>query len=166
LHCGSPVSRHFAQFVQLAQPLAAQGVQAPPLTVHASGASREYASDWSTSLDEGRQGVHGRRADASGNTDLYRIDALTGSKQLLVRGADLSARRRKPIAIEEYRLAADGSKLLVFTNSARVWRQNTKGTFFVWDVPAGASPRSAPAPDISSSPSSRPTGEWSARSRQ
>ena len=122
--------------IRVAQPLAAQGVQAPPLTVHAIWGSREYASDlvdvvWMkdgkayTTLEE----------DASGNTDLFRVDALTGAKQLLVRGADLIAPGGgKPIVIEEYRFSIDGSKLLLFTNSARVWRQNTKGTFFVWDL--------------------------------
>src|SRR5437879_13360061 len=70
--------------------------------------------------------------DASGNTDLYQVDALTGTKQLLVRGADLvPPGGGKPIVIEEYRFSGDGSKLLLFTNSARVWRQNTKGTFYV-----------------------------------
>src|SRR2546426_5311098 len=39
-----------------------------------------------------------------------------------------------PILIEEYRFSGDGSKLLLFTHSARVWRQNTKGTFYVWDL--------------------------------
>jgi dipeptidyl-peptidase-4 len=121
----------------LAQPLAAQGVQAPPLTVHAIWGSREYASDlvdvaW---MKDGKA-YTALEDDASGKTDLYRVDALTGTKQLLVRGADLvPPGGGKPIAIEEYRFSADGSKLLVFTNSARVWRQNTKGTFFVWDVP-------------------------------
>jgi len=126
----------FCAFIFLAHPLVAQGVQAPPLTVHAIWGSREYASDlvdvaWTkdgkayTALEEA----------APGNTDLYRIDALTGTKQLLVRGADLvPPGGGKPITIEEYRFSADGSRLLLFTNSARVWRQNTKGTFFVWDV--------------------------------
>src|SRR6267143_7071520 len=124
-------------FIFLAQPLVAQGVQAPPLTVHAIWGSREFASDlvnvaW---MQDGKA-YTAIEDDASGNTDLYRVDALTGTKQLLVRGADLvPPGGGKPIAIEEYRFSADGSKLLVFTNSARVWRQNTKGTFFVWDVP-------------------------------
>src|SRR5882762_1225334 len=124
-------------FIFLAQPLIAQGVQAPPLTVHAIWGSREFASDlvnvaW---MQDGKA-YTAIEDDASGNTDLYRVDALTGTKQLLVRGADLvPPGGGKSIMIEEYRFSADGSKLLVFTNSARVWRQNTKGTFFVWDVP-------------------------------
>jgi dipeptidyl-peptidase-4 len=132
------VRRFFAvcAVVQLAEPLAAQGVQAPPLTVHAIWGSREYASDlvdvaW---MKDGKA-YTAVEEDAAGNTDLYRVDALTGTKQLLVRGADLvPPGGGKPIAIEEYRFSTDGSKLLLFTNSARVWRQNTKGTFFVWDV--------------------------------
>src|SRR2546429_2196293 len=127
--------------LRLAEPLAAQGVQAPPLTVHAIWGSREYASDlvdvaW---MKDGKA-YTAIEEDASGNTDLYRVDAVTGAKQLLVRGADLvPPGGGKPIVIEEYRFSGDGSKLLLFTNSARVWRQNTKGTFYVWDL-AGERP--------------------------
>src|SRR6267143_3029732 len=124
--------------IGLTEPLASQGVQAPPLAVHAIWGSREYASDlvdvaW---LKDGKA-YTALEEDAAGHSDLYRVDALTGAKQLLVRGADLVAPgggAGKPIVIEEYRFSADGSKLLLFTNSARVWRQNTKGTFFVWDL--------------------------------
>src|SRR5205809_5171378 len=89
--------------IRLVGPLAAQGVQAPPLTVHSIWGSREYESDlvdiaWMkdgkayTTIDE----------DASGNTDLYRVDALTGTKQMLVRGADvIGLGGGKPIVIEE-----------------------------------------------------------------
>src|SRR5437867_3015734 len=134
--------------IRFAEPLGAQGVQPPPLTVHAIWGSREYASDlvnvaW---MKDGKA-YSAIEEDASGNTDLYRVDALTGTKQLLVRGTDLvPPGGGKPIRIEEYRFATDGSKLLLFTNSARVWRQNTKGTFFVWDfvgkrlVPVSARP--------------------------
>src|SRR2546428_2384290 len=123
-------------FIYLAGPLAAQGVQAPPLTVHAIWGSREYASDLeAVAWTKDGKAYTGVEDDAPDNTDLYRFDALTGTKQLLVRGADLvPPGGGKPITIEDYRFSADGSKLLLFTNSARVWRQNTKGTFFVWDV--------------------------------
>src|SRR5437867_2884484 len=120
-------------FVEL---LAAQGVQAPPLTVHAIWGSREYASDLVdiTWMKDGKA-YTAIEQDASGNTDLYQVDALTGTKQVLVRGADLvPPGGGKPIVIEEYRFSGDGSKLLLFTNSARVWRQNTKGTFYVWEL--------------------------------
>src|SRR5438445_427607 len=122
--------------IAFVEPLAAQGVQAPPLTVHAIWGSREYASDLVdiTWMKDGKA-YTAIEQDASGNTDLYQVDALTGTKQLLARGADLvPPGGGKPIVIEEYRFSGDGSKLLLFTNSARVWRQNTKGTFYVWNL--------------------------------
>src|SRR5947208_1971642 len=131
------ISRFAVCVVFLVGPLLAQGA-APPLAVHTIWGSREFASDlvdlsWMkdgtayTTIDE----------DTSGNTDLYRVDAVTGAKRLLVRGADLvPGGGRHPVAIEEYRFSGDESKVLVFTNSVRVWRQNTKGTSFVWDLAA------------------------------
>src|SRR2546423_6540498 len=137
------VFRTFPRFaacavVLAARPLLAQGVPAPPLAVHAIWGSREFASDLlELSWMKDGKAYTDVEEDASGNTDLYRIDAATGTKQLLVRGAGLvPPGDRRPIAIEEYRFSGDGSKLLIFTNSARVWRQNTKGAFFVWDSAA------------------------------
>ena len=125
-------------------PLAAQGVpappapSAPPLTVHGIWGARDFASDlvevaWTP---DGSAYTTVER-DAAGQGDLYRVEAVSGAKQVLVRGRDLVPRGADhPIAIEEYHFSADGSKLLIFTNSAPVWRQNTKGTFFVWEFAA------------------------------
>ncbi len=124
--------------VLVAGPLAAQGVQAPALTVHTLWGTREFASDLvSVAWMRDGKAYTVLEDDTSGHTDLYRVDALTGRKDVLVRGADLvPAAGQQPIAIEEYSFSADGSKLLIFTNSARVWRLNTKGTFYVWDLGA------------------------------
>src|SRR5438876_2641161 len=128
----------FLACVFLYHALAAQSVQTPSLTVHAVWGSGEYASDlvdpvW-TSDGKAYTTVE---SEASGATDLYRVDAVGGGKQLLVRGRDLvPPGAAKPVGIEEYTFSADGSKLLIFTNSVRVWRQNTKGTFLVWDFAA------------------------------
>ncbi len=130
------ISRFVVSVVVLSGPLVAQSVPAPSLAVHTIWGSRELASDlvelsW---MKDGKSYTTVEE-DASGNTDLYRVDAVTGAKQLLVRGADLvPAGGRHAVAIEEYRFSGDESKLLVFTNSVRVWRQNTKGTFYVWDL--------------------------------
>ena len=127
-----------AAVVLLTTPLAAQEAAAPALTVHAIWATREFASDLA-SLQWTADGAAYTTSDedSAGNTDLYRVDAVSGKKERLVRGADLvPPGARKPIAIEEYKFSVDGTKLLVFANSARVWRQNTKGTYYVWDLVA------------------------------
>src|SRR5437870_6023491 len=128
----------FLACVFLYHALAAQSLQTPSLTVHAIWGSGEFASDlvdfvW-TADGKAYTTVE---SEASGATDLYRVDAVGGGKQLLVRGRDLvPPGAAKPVGIEEYTFSADGSKLLIFTNSVRVWRQNTKGTFLVWDFAA------------------------------
>jgi len=124
--------------VLLAGPLVAQGVQAPALTVHSIWGTREFASDLvaPTWMKDGTAYTT-TREDSAGHTDLYRVDALSGKTQLLVRGRDLvPPGAQQPITIEEYSFSTDGAKLLIFTNSARVWRQNTKGTYYVWDFAA------------------------------
>lgn len=75
-------------------------------------------------------------ADGKG-TLLVRVDAATGRKSTLVDAAAfLPAGAKEPLAIEDYEWNADRSRLLVFTNSARVWRENTRGDFWVLDVAA------------------------------
>src|SRR5213595_3132529 len=104
-------------------PLVAQGVQAPALTVHSIWGTREFASDL-VSLTWTKDGTAYTtvETDSAGRTDLYRVDALSGKQERLVRGADLvPPGASQPVAVEEYRFSSDGARLLVFTNSARVW---------------------------------------------
>src|SRR2546428_9119608 len=113
----------------LAGPLAAQGVPAPPsLTVHTIWGTRDFASDL-VSLAWMKDGkANTTLDDASGNSDLYRVDALTGKKDLLLRAADLVRPGvPQPVTIQEYSFSADGSRLLIFTNSAPVWRPKHQG---------------------------------------
>jgi dipeptidyl-peptidase-4 len=45
-----------------------------------------------------------------------------------------------PLAVEDYSVSPDGKQLLVFTNSQKVWRENTRGDFWALDLASG-SPR-------------------------
>ncbi len=67
---------------------------------------------------------------------LYRADS--GRRRILVPAEKLIPwAAAEPLSIEKYEWSADGSKLLVFTNSKRVWRQNTRGDFWVLDRASG-----------------------------
>ncbi|HVT40825.1 MAG TPA: S9 family peptidase [Gemmatimonadaceae bacterium] len=67
--------------------------------------------------------------------DLVRIDAATGRRSVLVSAAMLTpAGRQEPLDVEEYDWSAEHAKLLIFTNSERVWRANTRGDFWVLDL--------------------------------
>jgi dipeptidyl-peptidase-4 len=68
-------------------------------------------------------------------TQLVRVDAASGRKATLVEAAWLVAPGGKDtIEIEDYDWSSDHGKLLVFTNSARVWRANTRGDYWVLDL--------------------------------
>jgi dipeptidyl-peptidase-4 len=65
-------------------------------------------------------------------------DAASGRKTVVVDGARLiPAGRTRPIEIEDYTWSDDEKKLLVYTESQPVWRQNTKGKYYVYDVASG-----------------------------
>jgi dipeptidyl-peptidase-4 len=65
--------------------------------------------------------------------ELARWDSKSLEKSVFVPGSALQS-SGKPINIESFSLSDDGSKVLVFTNSSRVWRSNTKGDYFVYDL--------------------------------
>jgi dipeptidyl-peptidase 4 len=73
-------------------------------------------------------------SDPSGGHDLVLHDPATGKQQVLVPAAQLiPARESAPLAIDDYALTPDRCRLLIFTNSKRVWRTNTRGDYWVLD---------------------------------
>ena len=68
-------------------------------------------------------------------TQLVRVDAATGRKSVMVEAATLlPVGAKEPVEIEDYDWSTDHARLLIFTNSARVWRANTRGDFWVLDL--------------------------------
>lgn len=72
------------------------------------------------------------------------IDAATGRKETLVAKKSLVTPDRRPISPEGVQLSEDGRRLLLFTNSRRVWRRNTHGDYWVVDLASGKLTRIAP----------------------
>jgi dipeptidyl-peptidase-4 len=67
--------------------------------------------------------------------DLVRYDAETGLRTILVPASRFVPQGDSvPLDIEEYRWSRDGRKLLIFTNTAQVWRTNTRGDYWVLDL--------------------------------
>ncbi|HEX2778986.1 MAG TPA: S9 family peptidase [Gemmatimonadaceae bacterium] len=76
-------------------------------------------------------------ANARGGTDIVRVDVLTGAKQVIADAKSVVDEKGQPIEIEEISLSDDESKALLFHNSVRVWRDNTRGVFHVLDFTTG-----------------------------
>lgn len=74
-------------------------------------------------------------ASVPGAQDLVLYRAETGKREILVSAAKLIPPGASgPIAIENYDWSPDGKVLIVMTNSRRVWRQNTRGDFWTYDL--------------------------------
>ncbi len=74
-------------------------------------------------------------ADKGEGRDLVRIDVASGEKTIIVSAQSfIVADNKKPLSIDRFEFSADEAKLLIFTNSHRVWRQNTRGDYWVLDV--------------------------------
>jgi len=78
-------------------------------------------------------------ASATGaGSDIVRYQTATGAREILIAASRLiPAGEKTPLAIEAYRMSADGQRVLVFTNSETVWRQNTRGDYWVLDLTSG-----------------------------
>src|SRR5215211_7057997 len=67
--------------------------------------------------------------------DIVRYDVNTGERTVKVSAEKLTpSGAGEPLAVEEFSLTPDEQKLLIFTNSARVWRSNTRGDYWVLDL--------------------------------
>ncbi|MGD2092910.1 MAG: S9 family peptidase [Candidatus Aminicenantes bacterium] len=67
--------------------------------------------------------------------DLVLYRTKSGKRTVLVSARDLlPPGREKPLEIEDYTWSPDKKKLLVFTNTKRVWRRNTRGDYWVLNL--------------------------------
>jgi len=75
--------------------------------------------------------------DTPGNKELSDIavyDTASGRRQILVAASRLvPSGAAAPLKVEEFFTSGDGARLLIFTNSKKVWRQNTRGDYWVFD---------------------------------
>ena len=73
-----------------------------------------------------------------GGRSLVRYDAASGKREVWVAASRLVPQGDSmPLAVEDYSVSPDGKQLLVFTNSQKVWRENTRGDFWALDIVSG-----------------------------
>lgn len=71
--------------------------------------------------------------------DIVRYDTEKATRTVLVSAAQLTpAGAREPLTIEDYDWSPDLAKVLIFTESRPVWRQNNRGDYWLLDRASGA----------------------------
>ena len=129
----------------VAAPLVAQEVAIEPFTLDRLYSSREFFGQrfgparW---LDGGIYTTLERSADTTdggaGGRDIVKNDARSGESEVLVPASALvPAGQERPLEISNYIWSADHARLLIFTNTRRVWRTNTRGDYWVLDLASG-----------------------------
>ncbi|PUZ30078.1 S9 family peptidase [Chitinophaga costaii] len=74
---------------------------------------------------------------AAGN-EIVKYEAATGQRIVLVAAQQLTpAGWQHPLEVASYAWSADNRKMLLFTNTFRVWRYNTRGDYWVLNLATG-----------------------------
>src|SRR5437867_4149121 len=73
-----------------------------------------------------------------GSVDIVRYETATGARSIYVSARQLiPAGATEPLEIDDFGWSADGTQMLIFTSSQRVWRQNTRGDYWVLNRHSG-----------------------------
>src|SRR6185436_10432451 len=105
-------------------------------TAHAYDAPRFGPARW---LPDGTAYAIVER-NATG-AEIARYDASSGARSVMA---------RTKLDVDDYEWSNDGKQLLVFTNTKKVWRQNTRGDYYVIEIASGREKKlGGPAPESS-----------------
>ncbi len=79
------------------------------------------------------------RSKIKGGSEIIRYDAISGIRTVLVTAEQLTpSGAASPLNISDYQWSEDNSALLIFTNTKKVWRYNTRGDYWVLNLKSGA----------------------------
>ncbi len=73
----------------------------------------------------------------SQNSVITEYDTRDSAKKTVVVTAEmLTPPGQKPLAVSNFSFSEDGKRVLIFTNTKRVWRYNTRGDYWLYDLGA------------------------------
>ena len=110
------------------------------LTIDRIFASSEFRQEYQSPVTwlEGGESYIIIERDENGNNELARYITASQEKSIFVSAAQLTPEKAdRALYIASFSLSNDESKVLIFTNSKRVWRSNTKGDYWVYDLSTG-----------------------------
>ena len=108
------------------------------LTVQRIFGSREFAARGAGQLrwlDDSTYVALQTNPQQNDAAELVRFNARTGAREVLVPSTSLTPNGASaPLDVEDYFWSPDHKRLLIFTASERVWRENTRGDYWVLDL--------------------------------
>ena len=86
-------------------------------------------------VKQGDESDDDARDGRGGGRSIVRYDAASGQREVLVQARLLiPTGESSPLTVDDYAWSDDGSQLLIFTAAKRVWRQRTRGDYWVLDL--------------------------------
>jgi dipeptidyl-peptidase-4 len=121
-----------------ATPGLAQPQDGPEFTlesIHASSTFRPESFQGGKWADRGPIITYIESADTADATHLMRYNLRTDERTQVIDGTNLYAEDvDRIVPIQDYAFGEDGEKVLIYTDSKEVWRTNTKGFYYVYDL--------------------------------
>ncbi len=98
--------------------------------------AKSYGVKW---LEAGQGYVRLEKSKATKEArDIVRVDPATGKREILVAAKALIPEgEKKPLAVSGYTFTKDLAKVLIYTNTRRVWRVHSRGDYWVLDRTSG-----------------------------
>ena len=104
-------------------------------TIHASSTFRPESFQGGRWAEEGPVITYIEPADTADATHLMRYNLRTDERTRVIDGTTLYAEDvDRIVPIQDYAFADAGDKVLIYTDSKEVWRTNTKGFYYVYDL--------------------------------
>lgn len=129
----------FTLLLALSASLSAQTPDSTKLSLERIFSSREFASEFFGPARWLQDGSGYTTLEASTTPalgrDIVRYAPQTGKREILVAAEKLvPANANAALALDDYEWSHDNKLLLLFTNTQRVWRANTRGDYWVLDL--------------------------------
>ena len=121
------VVQSMAPRAAVAQTSTVAAPRASELTIERVFASRDFAPDRFGPARWLEDGAAYTTVENRGR-DIVRYATSSGERKVLVSA---------PFGISDYEWSPDGKRVLLFTNTRRVWRYNTRGDYWVLDIASG-----------------------------
>ena len=127
-----------AVLVAVAGAAQAQPADTTLVTLERLFASRDFAGEYAGLRWADATHTTGFERNDAGTRDLVRTDIETGETEVLVTAAEMTpAGADAPLAVQGMDWSADERRVLLYTNSQRVWRANTRGDYWLLDRETG-----------------------------
>jgi len=133
------LNKYFLFLLFFIQPLIAQSDDKSILTLERIFKNHEFRSQEFGPIEWFKEGKYYTTLepsnDTTGGMDIVQYETDSGKREILVQASLLIPQGEKiPLIISEYSWSADYNMLMIFTNTERVWRYNTRGDYYVLNM--------------------------------